>query len=497
MALPLIAIAQVLLDLLPIIVMIAAVISIAGIVKDFLAENLVEILVDMPVFDHTFGPDGEGGNTLFHVYSHHRDMVLLPLWVIGALAWLVTGRFGHRVSARFQSEAVKEQKKGVPDFMRQQEGGLMSGGSRSRDMAIGFGRDQPREGGVMGTWFGVWLAGLPSRCLLFTVLLFLLPPAWDAAVDASGWTAGVILNPVYSGSEEYPCPADWYVDGRLDMGNPDMLEHHRSVQYLMAQSKTGELEAMCRPELRVRYMLEQWGGETKAIPPPLEGGGSPWEMVTQMWDNAADWMIRGAGEFFVNVILGVVKAQAVLMSGTTMLFSNMVVDVAVATMIVFAPFYFLLMLVPWDNMGGGKVKETLMQFAPAILAAAIIYPIEVSILFAISSQLMVYLLASEQGNNVLMAWLFGTSVMSMAVAMPIVTLGAFAQVIGQVTGQFTSLIQTAQGGLGAMAGGVSGRVGGAIGGAGAGGAAGGAAGKIAGGPSPGGIVGKTSKLFRR
>ena len=495
MPLPLIAIAQVLLDLLPIIVMIAAVISIAGIVKDFLADNLVEILVDMPVFDYSFGEGGESGGILFHVYSHHRDMVILPLLVLGGLAWLVTGRFGHRVTASFTSEEVRQQGAGVPDFMKADKDGLLRGGGRTKVLGFGFGKDQ-RGSGVWGTWFGTWVAGLPSRCLLFAVLLFALPPAWDAAVDASGWAAGTILNPVYSGNEMYPCPADWYDNGRLDMSNEDLLAHHKSVQYLLVQSKTGDLDAMCRPDLRVRYMLEQWGGETKAIPPPLEGGGSPWEMMTQMWDNAADWMIRGAGEFFVNVILGVVKAQAVLMSGTMMLFSNIVVDVAVATMIVFAPFYFLLMIVPWDNIGGGDVAKVLKQFAPSILAAAIIYPIEVAVLFAVSSHMMVFLLASEQGNNLLMVWLFGTSVMSMVVAMPVVTLGAFASIMGNVTGQFTSLIQTAQGGLGAMAGGASSRIGGAMGGAGAGGAAGGAAGKIAGGPSAGGIIGKTSKMFR-
>ena len=46
--------------------------------------------------------------------------------------------------------------------------------------------------------------------------------------------------------------------------------------------------------------------------------------------------------------------------------------------------------------------------------------------------------------------MFGTAIMSMAIGVPIVTLGGFAQVIQQVTGKFTIMIQAAQGGLGAV-----------------------------------------------
>ncbi len=481
MALPLLLmyVVQVLLDLAVVIALVVALVSIAGIIKDFLVENLVDILVDMPDFGYSFQDGRETGGVLFDMYKRQRDMVVWPMILAGSLAWLVTGRFGHRVRAALLPESMRPVTDGVHPLMRPQAGFVERGGDTPHAL-VSFGRDHNPGMG----WFGGWLASLPSKSLLFLALLFVLPPVWDAAVDGSAWAANRILNPVYSGDGEYPCPRGWYVNGALDTSNPELLEHHGSVRWLLAQDKTGELDAMCRPELRVRYLLEQWAGETKAIPPPVDGG-SLWEILGSMGENAGDWMIRGAGEFFVNVVLGVIKAQAVVMSGTAMIVSNMVVDIGVATMIVFAPIYFLLMLVPWKHIGGGRVLDTIRTYGPATLAAAVIYPIEVAVLFAVASDLMVSLLLSEYGNDLLAVWLFGTAITSMVVAVPIVSLGAFAQVAETVTGKFTALIQTAQGGVGAAAGAMGMRGGGVVGGAmgkmGGAGAAGGATGRAASG----------------
>lgn len=477
MALPLLLMyaAQILLDLAVVIALVVALVSIAGIIKDFLAENLVDILVDMPDFGYSFQDGRETGGVLFDMYKRQRDMAVWPMILAGSLAWLVTGRFGHRVRAALLPERVRPVTDGVHPLMRPQAGFVERDGDAPHAL-VSFGRDHDPGTGR----FGGWLASLPSKSLLFLALLFVLPPVWDAAMEGSAWAANRILNPVYSGDGEYPCPREWYVNGALDASNPELLAHHGSVRWLLAQDKTGELDAMCRPELRVRYLLEQWGGQTKAIPPPVDGG-SLWEILGSMGGNAGDWMVRGAGEFFVNIILGVIKAQAVVVSGTAAIISNMVVDIGVATMIVFAPVYFLLLLVPWRHIGGGRVLDTIRTYGPATLAAAVVYPIEVAVLFAISSDLMVSLLLSEYGNDLLAVWLFGTAIMSMVVAVPIVSLGAFAQITETVTGKFTALIQTAQGGAGAAAGAMGMRWGGAMGRMCGGGAAGGATGKAASG----------------
>lgn len=489
MPLPLLGLIQVVLDLAVLIAMIVALVSIAGIIKDFLVENLVDILVDMPSFDYAFENGEESGGVLFDVYKRQRDIMVWPMVLIGSLAWLLTGRFGHRVNAALRSERIKPVESGVHEVMRPAAAHIERD-EKTPHFEMSFGADSNPGLG----WFGKWLAGLPSRCVLFIVLVFLLPPLWDAAMEGSGWAASTILNPAYSGNPEYPCPASWYDNGRLDTSHPDLLDHHESVQWLLLQDKTGELDAMCLPELRVRYMLEQWGGQTKAIPPPLDAADSLWGMLSSMGDNATDWIIRGAGEFFINIMLGVIKAQAVIMSGTAMIISNMVVDIGVATMIIFTPIYFLLLLVPWEHVGGGKVKEVITTYGPATLAAAIIYPIEVAVLFAISSDLMVYLLLSEYGNDLLVVWLFGTAIMSMVVAIPIVSLGAFAHVTEAVTGKFTALIQTAQGGVGAAAGGLGMRGGGVVGGA-AGKAGAGVGGGVArpGGAAAGGAMRSVKK----
>lgn len=441
---PLLGLIPALLDIIVLIALIVALITISGIIKDFLAENLVQILVDMPGFDYTLQDGNETGGVLFDVYKRQRDMVLYPLIVIGAISWLVTGRFGGRISAAIRAESIKPIQTGIhpimrpnTEFVQRDESTPYFGVSIGSDAKTGLG------------WFGSWLSGLPARCLLCVILIFVMPPLWDAAIDASAWGASTILNPTYSGDPQWPCPAAWYVDGRLDTTNPHLQNHHESSRWLLMQDDTGRLDAMCRPELRVRYMLEQWGGQTRAIPPPLDTAGTIWDMAASMGKNATDWIMRGIGEFFINIILGVIKAQAVIMSGTVMIVSNTIVDIGVATMITFMPIYLLLMLVPWSHIGGGQVLSTITKYGPAALASAILYPIEIAVLFAVSSDMMVHLLLSDYGNDLLVVWLFGTSVMSMAVAMPVVSLGAFAQVVETVTGKFTAIIQTAQGGLGA------------------------------------------------
>lgn len=445
MPVPLLGLVPLIVDLAVMLALVVALVAIADVVGDFLAKHMVEILVDMPRFDYAFEGGRESGNMLFGEYKRQRDLVVLPLVLAGAAAWLATGRFGHRAGAVLQSETVRPATDGVHDVMRPRNAGVEREESAPH-AAVYFGSDPDIPG-----WFGGWVGGLPSRCLLCIILVFLMPPLWDMAADGSGWAASVILNPVYSGDPDYPCPREWYRDGRLDATHPALLAHHQSVLYLLMQDKTGELDAMCRPELRVRYMLEQWGGQTKAIPPP-DGSGSFWEMLASLGENAADWMMRGAGEFFVNILLGVIKAQAVVMSGTAMLVSNMVVDIGVATMIVFTPVYMALTVMPWEHIGGGRVVAAIRTYGPASLAAAVVYPMEVAVLFAVSSEMMIQMLLSEYGSDLLVVWLFGTATMSMAVAMPVVSLGAFAQVTEQVTGRFTSMIQAAQGGLGHAAG---------------------------------------------
>lgn len=424
---PVLAMAGVFLDLIVIVAIIAAMIGVAGMIQDYLAYNLVDILVDMPKFSD---------DALYTAYEQQRSVVVYAVIALGSIAWLITGRFGHRVSMTLQPEESKTAG-GVPDIMTPKSEFIKRGGSYG---VIEFGR---------GTKMG-WLNGLPSRCILCLVVLFVLPYIWDAAVGGSEWAATKILNPVYSGIQEYPCPADWYTEGTLDTTHEELRAHHKTVQYLLMQDDTGRLDAMCRPELRVQYMIQQWGGDTKAIPPHIQYTGSFWDDMTSHWDNAADWAYRGFGEFVVNVLFGIIKAQAVIMTGTAMIISNVAVDVAVATMLIFVPLYMALMLVPWKSIGGRRVESVLHTYGPASLVAAILYPIEMAILFSISSELLTGLLLSEYGSDLLVVWLFGTAIMSMAIGVPIVTLGGFAQVIQQVTGKFTIMIQAAQGGLGAV-----------------------------------------------
>ena len=203
MAVPLLGLAPLIIDLVIIVALLVVVVALAGMVKDFLVEHMVDILVDMPRFDYSFEGGGESGNLLFAEYRRQRDLVVIPLILVGAAAWLATGRFGHRVRAVLQSETVRPVTDGVHDIMQPQHAGVERDGSAPYASAA-FGSDSDVRG-----WFGGWVAGLPSRCLpsrclLCILVVFLMPPLWDMATDGSGWAASVILNPVYSGDPGHP-----------------------------------------------------------------------------------------------------------------------------------------------------------------------------------------------------------------------------------------------------------------------------------------------------
>ncbi len=432
------------------VVFIAAILGIADFIKNFLVENFVEILTEMPRFNYSMENGIESGSILFNTFKSQRDVVIIPLIVIGSIAYILTGRFGHKVTAVLGGERTRPVDQ-VHDIMRR-HGEFLKIQERDTIILGGEPRSSSLRFGDFDLW--AWVSSLPSKCALCIILLFIFPVIWDAATDGSAWAAAKILNPLYSGDKEYPCPAHWYMiqdyNIILDTSGMEYQDARMEHQYLLVHADPSDFEAVCKPDMRVRYMLEQWGGQTKAIPPPIDTTGSFWVMLTSMGQNASDWIMRGLGEFFINIMLGMIKAQAVIMSGIMMVVSNVIVDVGVATMIIFMPFFFLMGLIPWRDIHLGNVQAVISKFAPGMLLAALVYPLEIAILFAISSEMMTTMLLTEFGNDLVIVWLFVTSIVAMVVAIPVVSLGAFSDVAGMVTGKFTIMIQTAQGGVGAF-----------------------------------------------
>ena len=442
---------------------IVALIAIATMIKDFLVDNLVEILVDMPSFDYSFTNGEESGNQLFNIYKSMRDTVFLPLIIAGMMSWLIFNRFGHKISFSLGSEEtqdplLKADMEGKALFQQQEESIITreTGGPE-----ISFGKDQSSsiQNSTIKTILNYFYA-LPSKCLFIIILLLIFPPVWDMSINISKTISEKILNNMYSGDENKPCPSEWYTNGVLDISNTEFINYYKDTKYLIMHDKSGQLDAVCRPEMKVRFMLEQWGGETKVIAPPFLAEGNILEIISQMWDNSSDWFMRGLGEFFVNVIMGIVKAQAVIISGTLMILSNILVDVGIAMLIIFMPVYFLIVTLIPNTVVTKTILQPIKDYGPATLAAALVYPIEVAILFALSSELMISMMSNDYGNNALIAWLFGTTIMSMVIAIPIVTLGAFSKVLEPVMGQATMLVSQVSN-MAGSAGGLSGKMGGA------------------------------------
>ena len=191
-------------DLVIVAALLVAVVALAGMVKDFLVEHMVDILVDVPRFDYSF----EGGRESGQPAVRRVQAASATWWVPAARAggrgpaWLATGRFGHRVRAVLQSETVRPVADGVHEIMRLATRRRGEGGVRPVRVPLPSGPTLTFGGGSAG---GV--AGLPSQCLLCILVVFLMPPLWDAATDGSGRAASAILNPAYSGDPDVPLPA--------------------------------------------------------------------------------------------------------------------------------------------------------------------------------------------------------------------------------------------------------------------------------------------------
>ena len=134
---------------------------------------------------------------------------------------------------------------------------------------------------------GRWRAAL-RRAAPLALFLFAFPYLWDYGTQVSYVSGAWVLNPLYSFDPERPCPDTW--------------DHARITQeYGASPYRTGgDPHMVCRPELRVEYVVEQ-AARTTTIP----AGGHTMELV-------ADAIPAGLAEVFVNVFGAIHKAFTII-----------------------------------------------------------------------------------------------------------------------------------------------------------------------------------------
>lgn len=134
---------------------------------------------------------------------------------------------------------------------------------------------------------GRWRAAL-RRAAPLTLFLFAFPYLWDYGTQVSYVSGAWVLNPLYSFDTERPCPDTW--------------DHTRITQEYGASPyhTGGDPHMVCRPELRVEYVVEQ-AARTTTIP----AGGHTMELV-------ADTIPAGLAEVFVNVFGAIHKAFTII-----------------------------------------------------------------------------------------------------------------------------------------------------------------------------------------
>jgi len=170
---------------------------------------------------------------------------------------------------------------------------------------------------ALGRWRGALRRAAPL--MLF---LFIFPYLWDYGAQVSYASGAWILNPLYSFDADGPCPDAW---------DDTRITH----EYDISPYRTGgDPDMVCRPELRVEYVVEQAARTTT-----ISAGGHTMELV-------ADAIPAGLAEVFVNVFGAMHKAFTVINLTVAAAVAGIILDMYAGMVAGAMPVWAMMCMVP-------------------------------------------------------------------------------------------------------------------------------------------------------
>ena len=187
---------------------------------------------------------------------------------------------------------------------------------------------------------GRWRVAL-RRAAPLILLLFVFPYAWDQGAQLSHHAGAWILNPSYTLDPYNPCPAGW--------DHAHIIQEYAASPYQIG----GEPYMVCRPELRVAYLVEQAAGTT-TMP------GSDGVMVF-----GAQSIPGGLAEVFVNVFGALTKAVTIINLTLAAAVAGVILDMYAGLVAGAMPVWIIAGMVPrLDNL-----SARFLASVPALLLA--------------------------------------------------------------------------------------------------------------------------------
>ena len=189
---------------------------------------------------------------------------------------------------------------------------------------------------ALGRWRGALRRAAPL--MLF---LFIFPYLWDYGAQVSYASGAWILNPLYSFDVDGPCPDAW---------DDTRITH----EYDISPYRTGgDPDMVCRPELRVEYVVEQAARTTT-----ISAGGHTMELV-------ADAIPAGLAEVFVNVFGAMHKAFTVINLTMAAAVAGIILDMYAGMVAGAMPVWAMMCMVPRLD----SLSARFLASIPALLLA--------------------------------------------------------------------------------------------------------------------------------
>lgn len=260
---------------------------------------------------------------------------------------------------------------------------------------------------------------LISRPLMLCLVIVAFPYLWDIADWAVEEVSLWILNPLYSFDPDSPCPAEW--DGHVpdDVWEKNKKYLPQDERGFVIDGLFADKTAVCRPELRVHYLLQQSLGET--------------EFEIDVEDPFA-WLLKVIEDFgyslFVNMFMMLAKAVTAINMSMVAFVTYAIVDVLIAVSVCAMPMFAILSMIP-------RIRSTADRFLTAI-PALLMLPILTSLSMVAGSSVVAAIPSQIEDANVLYTWVSAVGVMFFTIGLPIM----LVPMIGALTTQASQMVSS-------------------------------------------------------
>ena len=334
------------------VIMLFAIIGLAISFSAVIDQTFMNLAFTTPDFDYRLGPNGEEGNATFDVYVIMRT--------IGAGLIAIVLIYG-----------------GLARVFESADMGMVNPGTSNR---------------------------LFSKSVIFILVMFVFPPMWDGLSDVGDDMALWIVNPLYTFDDDRPCPDAFYADReglwRSEfMASPYITWAAKETAAPAAtpstavspgggniaiapgggDRRTSDMEALCRPELRVNYVFGQMLRNTE-VNQLRDEFGMPTLNATETIDTA--WMdgpsfdiLSGATGTMTNLMLGLTKALVAIQVLILTILFGVMTDMLVHMVIAALPVFLVLSVLPYCD----RLFTRFIEAVPALLLIPMMSAIIVSV----------------------------------------------------------------------------------------------------------------------